>query len=439
MKASTWNGLTIVMLLGILITGSVFALIFVSPNIFLNPFPPAVLPPTPIIPSATNTQVVFPPTWTNTPQMTNTVASSYTPSPVTPTNTPYVIPSVTPTLTASATLTPARTATLNATQRYALGTPTKTPTKTKKPTATPTKVLHPGVFNLEGKPDSAITHLNTPVTINVLANDFNLNPDLVRVIGITHQPTLGSAVINKDYTVTYTPNHNVFGTDYFTYKITDEAGWVSEAEVTVTIINPAAHAPTDISLDPNTIPENSPAGTFIGDFSTTDADGGTFTYTFISGSGSTDNSRFYITGSKLYANQKFDAVTQGTLHIRIRTTDTTFYTFDKALTVTVTNVNEAPVITSLNHASGTEGSVFLFTITASDPDVGDTETYSITTGTLPVSLSLNPSSGVISGTIDPGAATASPYSLEFTVKDTGGLTDSQTFTLTVATAVAPGP
>src|SRR5262249_59916607 len=48
--------------------------------------------------------------------------------------------------------------------------------------------------------------------------------------------------------------------------------------------------PTDIALSGSSVPENQPAGTTVGTFSTTDPDvGDTFTYTLVSGAGGTDN------------------------------------------------------------------------------------------------------------------------------------------------------
>ena len=56
-------------------------------------------------------------------------------------------------------------------------------------------------------------------------------------------------------------------------------------------------------------------------------------------------------------------------------------------------------------------------------------TFARTTGTLPVGLSLNTATGVISGT--PTTANASPVSLTFTVTDSTGVTDTTTVSITV--------
>jgi hypothetical protein len=441
MKTTTWNILTVVLIIGILLIGTVYTLIFVSPNIFFNPFPPVTIPPTPVIPTQTSTPLVFPPTWTNTPKATLTPTATNTPTPSL-TNTPFTTPSMTITPTATgATLTPTAsvTVTRDKTLIYLTGTATKTkkPTKTITPTPTSTKASHPGVFDLEGIADYATTNINTAVIIDVLANDFNLNPDVMHIVGITKSPTLGSVEISADRSyITYRPSNGAYGTDHFTYKFTDEAGWMAEGDVTVLILNPSAHAPTNITLSPGNVDENAGSGIVIGTFSSTDADtGDTFTYSFISGSGDADNSRFYITGDMLYTNQSFNAETQSTLHVRIRTTDSYHYTYDKALTIAVNNLNEfAPAFTSATTANATVGAAFSFTVTTSDGDIGDTRVIT--------EVSRSPSPGWLTF-VDNGNGTATlggtpsdntATSIVLHVMDAGGLSPSdQTLNITVTT------
>jgi hypothetical protein len=65
--------------------------------------------------------------------------------------------------------------------------------------------------------------------------------------------------------------------------------------------------PTDITLSVSTIVENSPIGTVVGVFSTTDPDAGnTFTYTLVTGTSSTDNASFEIVGANLKTLVVFD-------------------------------------------------------------------------------------------------------------------------------------
>ena len=108
-----------------------------------------------------------------------------------------------------------------------------------------------------------------------------------------------------------------------------------------------SHAPTDISLSTNSIDENQPINTIIGNFTTTDPDAGdTHTYTLVAGIGGTDNSSFNINGNQLRSSVSFDYETKSSYSIRIRTTDQTSLYYEKVFIITINNVNEPPVITA---------------------------------------------------------------------------------------------
>src|ERR687891_714430 len=82
--------------------------------------------------------------------------------------------------------------------------------------------------------DSASTDEDNPVTIDVLANDSDPEGDTLTVDSVT-QPTNGTAVVNPDDTVTYTPDPDFNGTDSFDYTISDGNGSTDTATVTVTV------------------------------------------------------------------------------------------------------------------------------------------------------------------------------------------------------------
>lgn len=104
---------------------------------------------------------------------------------------------------------------------------------------------------------------------------------------------------------------------------------------------PLNHAPTDISLSASSIAENNAVGDVIGSLSTTDQDAGnTFTYSLVSGTGSTDNASFSITDANLKAGIAFDYETKSSYSIRVRTTDQGGLYFEKVFTITVTDVFE---------------------------------------------------------------------------------------------------
>ena len=81
--------------------------------------------------------------------------------------------------------------------------------------------------------DTASTNENTPVTINVLANDSNLgtSPAVSIVTGAAH----GNTVVNADNTVTYTPASGYSGSDAFVYNVTNAAISSNNATVSITV------------------------------------------------------------------------------------------------------------------------------------------------------------------------------------------------------------
>lgn len=83
--------------------------------------------------------------------------------------------------------------------------------------------------------DGAIAEDNKPVTIDVLANDRDRSKTGLRVTAVT-KPHHGTASINPDSTVTYTPTHNFAGIDSFRYTVMDGLGISAYAKVFVLVV-----------------------------------------------------------------------------------------------------------------------------------------------------------------------------------------------------------
>jgi hypothetical protein len=81
--------------------------------------------------------------------------------------------------------------------------------------------------------DSVTTTVNTPVTIDVLANDTGLEDSPVTVT-VAGTPANGSVVLQSN-TLTYSPNDNFGGEDTMTYAIKDADGDLATAMVAVTV------------------------------------------------------------------------------------------------------------------------------------------------------------------------------------------------------------
>ena len=124
----------------------------------------------------------------------------------------------------------------------------------------------------------------------------------------------------------------------------------------------------------STVAENSASGTTVGTFGSTDVDtGDTFTYSLVTGTGSTDNASFTISGNTLKTAAGFNYEVKNSYSIRIRTTDAGGLTFDKVFTIGVTNVNESPTDIALSNSSVAENSASgttVGTFGSTDEDAG---------------------------------------------------------------------
>jgi gliding motility-associated-like protein len=143
-------------------------------------------------------------------------------------------------------------------------------------------------------------------------------------IGLTTGVISGTLTAAQTGTVTYTIYAN-------------NSGGTTEATVSL-VYNTA---PTGIALATAAIAENAASGTAVGTLSATDADtGDTFTYALVSGTGSTDNASFTIDGTSLKTAAVFDFETKASYSVRVRVTDAGGLTFEQALSIAVTDVNE---------------------------------------------------------------------------------------------------
>lgn len=93
--------------------------------------------------------------------------------------------------------------------------------------------------------DNAMTIVNTPVTINVLANDTGLD-DGYGNLSIFVAPTVGSAVVNANRTITFTPSYMFIGTATFQYLVEDVDGDYSVATVTITVTERPNYIPNAV-------------------------------------------------------------------------------------------------------------------------------------------------------------------------------------------------
>ena len=90
------------------------------------------------------------------------------------------------------------------------------------------------------KPDIASTQEDKPVTLNVLANDSDVDGDSLSVTSAS--ASNGSVTVNADGTLTYTPKANFSGSDSITYTISDGHGGTASSTVALSV-TPVADVP----------------------------------------------------------------------------------------------------------------------------------------------------------------------------------------------------
>ncbi|MEG4225252.1 Ig-like domain-containing protein, partial [Microcoleus sp. N9_B1] len=78
--------------------------------------------------------------------------------------------------------------------------------------------------------------INVPVAEGVLANDSDLDGDLLTATKVTN-PNNGTLGFNKDGSFTYTPNPGFVGLDSFTYSVSDGAATSPEISANINVIN----------------------------------------------------------------------------------------------------------------------------------------------------------------------------------------------------------
>ncbi|MHC5925414.1 CARDB domain-containing protein, partial [Nostoc sp.] len=193
---------------------------------------------------------------------------------------------------------------------------------------------------------------------------------------------------------------------------------------------PANSAPTDISLNVSSVNENVPANTVVSTFTTTDPDtGNTFSYSLVAGTGDTDNAAFAITNNTLKINASPDFESKSSYSVRVRSTDNGGLFVEKALTIQVNDLNEAPtVVQPIDDQIISTNKAFSFNVSNkfTDVDRGDTLSYSATG--LPTGSSIVANTGVVSGNISQTGI----FAVTVTATDRSGANVSDSFDLTVA-------
>jgi type VI secretion system Hcp family effector len=232
---------------------------------------------------------------------------------------------------------------------------------------------------------------------SVTVSATSANPALIPAGNITFSGSGASTVM------TLTPAAGVSGSSLITLTANDGAANSTPVVFTFTV-NPAGNnGPTNIQWSGAgnpvpLVPENSATNTAVGTLVTTDPDdGNNVTYTLLNSAGG----RFKLgtLGAILVDNGLLlDFETAASHQITVRATDPAQNTYDKILSISLVNVNEAPVIATLPPGNFLEGATApVAGITLADPDSGAsaiTATFGVAGGILHLD-----DSGTLSGKV----------------------------------------
>lgn len=134
-----------------------------------------------------------------------------------------------------------------------------------------------------------------------------------------------------------------------------------------------------LSLSQTSINENVPLGTLLGTLGDPQNPNGSGSYRFVGGPGSGDNSRFRIEGKTIRTAAPLNREAKSVYSVRVRQNGVAT---DRVFTLNITDVDEPPTRISLaSKQSGTAAAgAKVGALSASDPDLGETHTFSLVAG-----------------------------------------------------------
>ena len=271
--------------------------------------------------------------------------------------------------------------------------------------------------------DDVTTAEDTLVVTDVITNDTDLNDDTL-TIAVVGVPGHGGIIHNSTW-VTYTPDLDFFGSDTFTYTVSD--GALTDTATVAVTVTAVPDTPEFTSLPVKAATQDV---LYTYNVAATDGDPGDV-LTFTAPVSPTWLTLTWVTSRTATLSGTPVNAAVGDHAISLLVTDADGLTATQTFTITVANVNDAPAFTSTPIVTATQDLSYSYAITVADVDVGDT--LSITAESSPDWLQFTDNgdgTATLSGT--PDNDDVGEHAVSLLVTDTGGLTDTQAFTITVA-------
>lgn len=229
--------------------------------------------------------------------------------------------------------------------------------------ASPAVILGNGVIILDGDTTPATsdhTDFGPVAAGNVVQRTFTIANQLATPL--TLSPVSLSGTGAAQYRIVTPPSGTVAGNDTTSFTVEYQRFGAGPAPATLSLVingdasdpydfaitasGAGAAAPTDLLLSASTLVENNLPGATVGTLTAVDSDeGDSFVFSLTSGAGSTDNAAFSLVGNELRLTAAADFETKSSYALRVRVTDAGGLFFEKAFTVAITNLNEAPRFT----------------------------------------------------------------------------------------------
>jgi len=238
---------------------------------------------------------------------------------------------------------------------------------------------------------------------NELPNNVPENSPAGTLVGLTAKAVDGDATNNR---VTYTLTNNAGGrfvidphsgvvkvasgavldfetttSHQITVKATSTDGSESTRSFTINVTN-VADTPR-MTLSNNTVAENLASGAVVGTLGMAEVSVTSPVYTFVTGTGSSDNAKFSISGRELRTRESFNFEAKSSYSIRVQMRDASGLTVTEVFTILVRNVNEGPTGLTLSSSSIAENNsigAVVGMLLGVDPDGGDTLNYTLVAG-----------------------------------------------------------